>query len=81
MATASDQPRVAVVTGGARGIGAAIARALADQGRKVAVADIDADQAKITAAHIDGFAVHLDVTDSASVDAAATQIEQALGAP
>jgi 2-hydroxycyclohexanecarboxyl-CoA dehydrogenase len=81
MAAAGNHSRVALVTGGARGIGAAIATALADDGHQVAVADIDDAQAKLTARETNGIAIHLDVTDSASVEAAATEIEQALGAP
>src|SRR5947209_11793707 len=79
MVTASNQSRVALVTGGARGIGAAIVRALADDGHKVAVADIDDTQAELIARETSGVAVHLDVTDSASVDEAAARIELALG--
>jgi 2-hydroxycyclohexanecarboxyl-CoA dehydrogenase len=72
-------PRTALVTGAARGIGAAIATELASQGHRVAVADILDDAAAQTAAAIDGVAVHLDVTDSASVSAAVAQAEELLG--
>jgi 2-hydroxycyclohexanecarboxyl-CoA dehydrogenase len=72
-------PRTALVTGAARGIGQAIAEALADAGHRVAVADIDDEQAKTTAGAVDGIAIHLDVTDTASVDQAVTGIEQQLG--
>ena len=70
--------RVAVVTGGAQGIGAAIARRLADEGAKVAILDIkqEAAAAVLPAPHI-GLAC--DVTDTTSVDAAFAQIEDALG--
>ena len=75
----SATPRTALVTGAARGIGAAIATELAAQGHRVAVADIlDQDAAK-TAAAIDGVAVHLDVTDGGSVDQAVAEAEEALG--
>jgi 2-hydroxycyclohexanecarboxyl-CoA dehydrogenase len=72
-------PRTALVTGAARGIGAAIATELASQGHRVAVADILDDAAARTAAAIAGIAVHLDVTDSASVSAAVAQAEELLG--
>ncbi|MGH8908989.1 MAG: SDR family NAD(P)-dependent oxidoreductase, partial [Egibacteraceae bacterium] len=46
--------RVALVTGGAGGIGGAICQALADAGHRVAVADIDADRAAAVAARVGG---------------------------
>ena len=63
--------KVAVVTGGARGIGAAICRRYADEGARVAVADILADEAAALAREIgrDAFGVQLDVTKRASIDA------------
>jgi 2-hydroxycyclohexanecarboxyl-CoA dehydrogenase len=71
--------RVALVTGGARGIGRAIALALAADGRVVAVADVLTDRAKETAAEIDGLGVSLDVTDSASVAAAVDRVTSEMG--
>ena len=68
------QARVALVTGGAGGIGRAIVRALAADGRRVVSGDIvegTADEAAL--------AVLLDVTDSASVDEAVTRAERELG--
>jgi NAD(P)-dependent dehydrogenase (short-subunit alcohol dehydrogenase family) len=63
--------KVAVITGGARGIGAAICRRYADEGARVAVADILADEAEALAREIgrDAFGVPLDVTRRASIDA------------
>jgi NAD(P)-dependent dehydrogenase (short-subunit alcohol dehydrogenase family) len=55
--------RVAMVTGGGSGIGAACARGLAEDGFVVWVADIDAPSAKAVAVEIEGVAVKLDVTD------------------
>jgi 3-oxoacyl-[acyl-carrier protein] reductase len=65
--------RVAVVTGGARGIGRAIAETLAQRGANVVIADRNADLASATAAEIAvatsrrTIAVSVDVADSASV--------------
>lgn len=68
----------AVVTGGAQGIGEAIARRLAAEGAVVAVLDINGEKAAacLPAPHI-GLAC--DVTDSASVDAAFADITARLG--
>jgi 2-hydroxycyclohexanecarboxyl-CoA dehydrogenase len=70
---------VALVTGAARGIGRAIALALAADGHRVAVADILDEDAAATAASVDGLAVHLDVTSAASVDEAVASTEAELG--
>src|SRR3954453_1659250 len=66
--------RVALVTGGARGIGRAIALALAADGRRVAIGDLlePADPGDL-------LAVHLDVTASASVAAAGEAGEHGRG--
>jgi 2-hydroxycyclohexanecarboxyl-CoA dehydrogenase len=65
--------RVALVTGGARGIGRAIAAQLAEHGRIVAVGDLQ------EAEDVGALAVQLDVTDSASVAAAVERVESELG--
>jgi 2-hydroxycyclohexanecarboxyl-CoA dehydrogenase len=65
--------RIALVTGGARGIGAAIARGLAQDGMAVVIADVLTKEGGETAESINrgggtALAIELDVTDSASVD-------------
>ena len=60
----------AVVTGGAKGIGAATARRLAAEGATVVVADFDEESAEQTAGEIGGHAVRCDVTSLADVEAA-----------
>jgi meso-butanediol dehydrogenase / (S,S)-butanediol dehydrogenase / diacetyl reductase len=75
--------KVALVTGGASGIGAAIARVLARSGALVAIGDLDPVAAAAEAARLPGAAPRLgtglDVTDRAATDRAVTQIEQDLG--
>jgi len=66
--------RIALVTGGASGIGAATARRLAAEGARVVVADIDLPGAQSVAGEIDGAAVEMDVADVASVRAAIVEV-------
>ena len=54
--------KVALITGGANGIGAASARRLAERGVRVVVADVDADQGKAVADEVGGVFVRCDVT-------------------
>lgn len=75
--------RLAVVTGGASGIGLATSRRLAAEGCRVAVLDIDGDAAKEAAASLSGFGTGYacDVTDEQQVAEVAQQITSELGAP
>ena len=68
--------KVAVVTGGSAGIGAAAARALAQDGWHVVVAARRLDKCEAIAKEIGGVAAELDVTDQVSVDKLAAQLER-----
>lgn len=75
---------VAVVTGGARGIGRSVAEALAGRGAAVAVADLRPDEAAevcefLTAAGAQAISIPLDVTDRGSVAAAIAEVRAELG--
>ena len=69
------------ITGAARGIGFATARALANQGAVVAVGDLDGDLAAQAAGKLggDAFGVSLDVTDNAAFTTFLDQVEGRLG--
>ncbi|HEX6356423.1 SDR family oxidoreductase [Actinophytocola sp.] len=73
--------RVAIVTGAARGIGAATAQRLAQDGLRVAVLDLEESAAESTADAIGGLAIGADVSDAAAVDAAVARVTKELGAP
>jgi NAD(P)-dependent dehydrogenase (short-subunit alcohol dehydrogenase family) len=69
----------AIVAGGASGLGAATARALAKRGARVAIADLNEDAANALAGEIDGVAFKADVTDETEVEAAVAGAVEALG--
>lgn len=66
--------RVAIVTGAAQGIGAAIARRLAADGHRVVVADLNHDKARKVAGEISGHGAHVDVSDPDSVRALIAEV-------
>jgi NAD(P)-dependent dehydrogenase (short-subunit alcohol dehydrogenase family) len=74
--------KVALITGGARGIGAAIAQSYAAEGAQVVVADLLADDAAATAKAIGGkaFAVPVDVTRIASIESMVESVIARTGA-
>ncbi len=69
----------AIVTGGASGLGAATAKALAARGAKVTIVDLNADLAASTASEIGARAAILDVTDAAAAQAVVEAAEAAHG--
>ena len=79
----SDEPlaRVALVTGGAGAIGAAVCAALAARGRRVVAADLDGARAAAVAAPLGGIGVPMDVADPASVTRAVDEVRARLGPP
>jgi 2-hydroxycyclohexanecarboxyl-CoA dehydrogenase len=81
---ASENGRVALVTGGARGIGEAIARALAQDGYAVVVADLRESDAEAAAAGIrdaggNAIGIEMDVTSTESVVAGVDAARERLG--
>jgi NAD(P)-dependent dehydrogenase (short-subunit alcohol dehydrogenase family) len=72
--------KTAVVTGGASGIGAGIARALANRGMNVVIADIEQDALQRASAEIGAYGVRTDVRDPSSVAALADATLDRFGA-
>ncbi len=73
--------KVALITGGARGIGAGIARVMAAQGAKVALLDLDGAEAERTAAalSVPGIALACDVADEPAATAAVGAVVRRFG--
>ena len=79
-----DNPRVALVTGASRGIGAAVARVLAEQGMRVvgtATSEAGADAIHSKLAPLRGVGRVLNVTDPASIESLLESIRADLGEP
>lgn len=72
--------RVVAITGGARGIGEATARAFVGAGAKVVIGDLDEDLARRTAARIGCSATHVDVADHTSFEKFLDTVEHGTGA-
>jgi len=71
--------RIAVVTGGAGGIGAALCRALAEKGAKVVVSDVNLDAAQVVASEIGGMAIACDVSRESEIQRLVDETESQLG--
>lgn len=74
-----DQRKIALVTGGASGIGEACAVALAAKGWRVIISDVRADAARDTAARLGAESLVLDVADADAIAAAAEEAERRFG--
>ena len=79
MQATPNKQEVAVVIGGANGIGAAVCRLMARMGWRVVVADRDAAAADVLAREIGGVARSVDVTDAGQINALASDVETELG--
>lgn len=69
----------AIVTGGASGLGAAVARRLARDGARVAIFDMDEERGRAVADEVDGRFWKVDVADEGSVSVALSKVQGQLG--
>ena len=74
-----DTTMAAIVTGGASGLGEAVARMLAGDGARVAIFDMNAERGEAVAKELGGLFCACDVSDEASVDAALAKARAAHG--
>jgi NAD(P)-dependent dehydrogenase (short-subunit alcohol dehydrogenase family) len=72
---------IAIVTGGASGMGAETANYLSKKGSQVAILDLDLEAAKTLAKRIKGLAVRCNVADEDEAEAALKQVEETMGTP
>jgi len=83
MSSTPSGDRVVLVTGAAQGIGAAVARAMTEDGARVAAVDLNTDRLTETVATLPGpgraHAYPTDVRDSAEVEATVKRVEEDLG--
>lgn len=75
------QNKVAIVTGGASGLGFATARALTAAGARVAIVDLNPETTAAAAAELGALAIACDVADAEGAEAGFARIEAELGAP
>jgi len=73
------QDKVAIITGGAQGIGAETARVFAENGARVFIWDVNQQAGEALAKEIDGTFIQVNVADKASVDAAASKTKEKTG--
>jgi 3-oxoacyl-[acyl-carrier protein] reductase len=71
--------KVVLVTGAARGIGAAIGRRFAAEGARVVINDLSQDAAERVAREIGGISIAADVSDAAAVRAMFARVDEELG--
>lgn len=71
--------RVALVLGGAGGIGEACSRHLSERGWNVVVADVSGERAQSIASEIGGHGFHVDIADDASIDSLISTVEAEIG--